>query len=92
MGSPAISILVPVYNGLPYFKECIDSVLAQNFYDWELFISDNGSIDGTREYLGTLTDPRIRIVLQKKKSGTLGKPQFPFPGSRRPHITNPLRR
>ncbi len=78
MGSPAISILVPVYNGLPYFKECIDSVLAQNFYDWELFISDNGSIDGTREYLGTLTDPRIRIVLQEKNLGLWGNLNFLF--------------
>jgi glycosyltransferase involved in cell wall biosynthesis len=78
MGSPAISILVPVYNGRPYFKECIDSVLAQDFQDWELFISDNGSNDGTREYLDTLTDPRIRIVQQEKNLGIWGNLNFLF--------------
>ena len=50
---PAISILTPVWNGLPYVKECIASVLAQEFQDWELLIGDNGSTDGTREYLAS---------------------------------------
>ena len=38
---PAISILTPVWNGLPYIKECIESVLSQDFQDWEMIIGDN---------------------------------------------------
>ena len=40
-----ISILVPVYKVEPYLKRCIDSVLAQDFQDWELILVDDGSPD-----------------------------------------------
>jgi glycosyltransferase involved in cell wall biosynthesis len=66
---PAISIVTPVWNGLPYIKECVDSVLSQDYQDWELIISDNGSTDKTREYLDTLTDPRIQVYKQEKNLG-----------------------
>ena len=67
--TPAISIITPVWNGLPYIKETVDSVLADDFQDWELLIGDNCSTDGTREYLQTLTDPRIRVFPYEKNFG-----------------------
>lgn len=73
---PAISILTPVWNGLPYIKEAVNSVLTQDFDDWELVISDNGSTDGTREYLDTLKDPRIRIYKQDRNLGINGNLNF----------------
>jgi glycosyltransferase involved in cell wall biosynthesis len=72
----SISILTPVWNGLPFIKESIDSVLSQDYQDWELIISDNGSNDGTREYLDTLKDPRIRVVKQEKNLGICGNLNF----------------
>jgi glycosyltransferase involved in cell wall biosynthesis len=50
---PRISILMPVYNGMPYICEAVDSVFAQNIEDWEFLISDNGSTDGTLTFLDT---------------------------------------
>jgi glycosyltransferase involved in cell wall biosynthesis len=47
MRAPLVSILIPVYNGEPFLAECIDSVLAQDFADYELLISDDGSTDGS---------------------------------------------
>lgn len=76
--APAISIITPVWNGMPFIIECVESVLAQDFDDWELLISDNGSADGTRDYLGTLNDPRIRIFYQKKNLGIIGNVNFLF--------------
>ena len=73
---PTISILTPVWNGLPYIKECVDSVFAQEFQDWELIISDNGSTDGTRDYLDTLKDQRVRIFKQEKNLGIDGNLNF----------------
>ena len=35
--SPFFSVIVPVYNVAPYLGECLDSVLAQTFSDWECF-------------------------------------------------------
>ncbi|HMG93229.1 MAG TPA: glycosyltransferase family A protein [Chryseolinea sp.] len=73
---PSFAILTPVWNGLPYIKECVDSVLLQDYQDWELIISDNGSTDKTREYLDTLTDPRIRVYKQEKNLGIAGNLNF----------------
>jgi glycosyltransferase involved in cell wall biosynthesis len=72
----SISILTPVWNGLPYIKECVESVFAQEFQDWEFIISDNGSTDGTRDYLDTLTDPRVKIFKQEKNLGIDGNLNF----------------
>lgn len=47
--TPSVSIGLPVYNGIPYVKELIDSLLAQSFGDFEIIISDNSSTDGTGE-------------------------------------------
>ncbi|WP_432713823.1 glycosyltransferase family 2 protein [Pedobacter sp.] len=66
---PSISIITPVWNGLPFIKECIDSVLSQDHACWEMLISDNCSTDGTRAYLDTLKDPRIKIFKQESNLG-----------------------
>lgn len=41
------SIIVPAYNCEEYLDECVQSVLEQSFYDWELIIVDDGSTDST---------------------------------------------
>ena len=49
--SPKFSIIIPVYNVAPYLRECLDSVLAQTFTDWEAICVDDGSTDGSGEIL-----------------------------------------
>lgn len=73
---PAISVITPVWNGIPYIKECVDSVLAQDFQDWEMIIGDNASDDGTSEYLKTLSDPRIRVYRHEKNLGVYKNIRF----------------
>lgn len=73
-----ISILIPVRNGLPYIKDCVDSALAQTFQNWEMIISDNGSTDGTLQYLDTLDDSRIRVYKQEHNLGIMGNVNFLF--------------
>ena len=60
---PRVSIVTPVYNGARFIKECIDSVLAQSYQNWDYLIQDNCSTDGTAEILEEYrgTDSRIRI-------------------------------
>jgi glycosyltransferase involved in cell wall biosynthesis len=59
---PKISVLVPVFNGEKYLAECLDSVLAQDFSDYELLISEDCSSDGTVAVIEryAASDPRIR--------------------------------
>lgn len=60
---PLVSVVTPVYNGERYLRECIESVLAQTYTNWDYTIVDNCSTDRTldiaREYAAR--DPRIRI-------------------------------
>jgi glycosyltransferase involved in cell wall biosynthesis len=59
-----LTVLMPVYNGLPYVREAIDSVLRQTLTDFTLLVIDDGSKDGSSDYLDSLTDPRVRVVHQ----------------------------
>ncbi|HYH81441.1 MAG TPA: glycosyltransferase [Longimicrobium sp.] len=62
MADPLVSIILPTYNRLPLLKETVASIRAQTFGDWELLVVDDGSTDGTAEYLDALAreDPRVR--------------------------------
>ncbi|TAE28689.1 MAG: glycosyltransferase family 2 protein [Cytophagales bacterium] len=75
---PVVSIVTPVWNGLPYLKECVESVLSQEFQEWEMIISDDGSNDGSRAYLDSLTDPRIKVYKQETNKGIFGNLNFIF--------------
>ncbi len=50
-GHPVISVIVVNYNGLPHLKECLDSLKAQTFRDFETIFVDNGSSDGSVEFV-----------------------------------------
>ena len=64
--SPFFSVIVPVYNVAPYLGECLDSVLAQTFTDWECLCIDDGSKDGSDLILDAYArrDPRFRVTHQ----------------------------
>lgn len=47
VNSPGVSIIIPCYNIAPYIAQCIDSVLAQTYADFELLLLNDGSSDGT---------------------------------------------
>jgi glycosyltransferase involved in cell wall biosynthesis len=61
--SPLVMILTPVFNGAEYLRECIESVLAQTYANWEYLIVNNCSTDGSREIAQEYADrdPRIRL-------------------------------
>lgn len=75
---PKISIITIVYNGFPFLRQCVESVLTQSLDEWELLISDDGSTDGSKEYINSLDDPRIRIFNQEKNLGIFGNLNFLF--------------
>jgi len=64
MTVPAVSVLLPVYNGAADVEKAIQSVLAQSFADFELIIINDGSKDGSAEVLEGIRDSRIRLYHQ----------------------------
>jgi glycosyltransferase involved in cell wall biosynthesis len=61
---PAVSVLMPVRNGVPWVREAVTSVLTQTAGDLELIVIDDGSTDDTPEVLAAFRDPRLRIEQQ----------------------------
>jgi glycosyltransferase involved in cell wall biosynthesis len=66
---PAISVVMPVYNRAGTVRTAVDSVLAQDFADFELLVIDDGSQDGTADVIDSVGDPRIRCLRQPQNRG-----------------------
>jgi glycosyltransferase involved in cell wall biosynthesis len=62
---PQLTIIVPVYNGMPFLPETIESLLQQTYQNFRLLVIDDGSTDKSLDYLKTLSDPRLEIRQQK---------------------------
>ena len=58
-----MSVIVPTWNRLRYLREAIESVRAQSYEHWELVVVDDGSTDGSRDYLAQLADPRVKPLV-----------------------------
>lgn len=70
MTKKELSVILTTYNRKTLLRKAIHSVLGQTFSDFELIIVDDGSTDGTREYLQTLTDEtNIRVLFNEYNLG-----------------------
>jgi len=67
--SNLVSIMMPVYNGLPLIRASIESIIRQTYSNWECIIVDDGSTDGTSSYLNSIQDERFKIYHLDKNSG-----------------------
>ena len=69
MISPAISVIIPVYNVEQYLPRCIDSILAQTFTDFELLLIDDGSTDRSGGICDEYAKKDARITVFHKVNG-----------------------
>ena len=63
---PAVSVIVPVYNRAHFLKECIDSIWAQTFKEFEFIVVDDGSEDESPDLLSGYKD-RIIVIRQENR-------------------------
>lgn len=63
---PMISVIIPVYNVEKYLNQCVASVVAQTYTDFELLLIDDGSTDSSGQLCDQWQkrDPRIRVMHQ----------------------------
>jgi glycosyltransferase involved in cell wall biosynthesis len=64
-----ISVIVPVYNTAQFLPHCIDSILSQNFSDFELLLIDDGSTDGSGQICDSYAEKDNRIRVFHKENG-----------------------
>lgn len=62
----SVSLIVPVYNAMPYLKECISGIEDQTWRPLECIFADDGSTDGSLEYLNEITDELRKYGLDVK--------------------------
>ncbi|HNJ35797.1 MAG TPA: glycosyltransferase [Leptospiraceae bacterium] len=65
MAEPLVSVVMPSFNHARYILESIQSVLAQDFSDFELIVVDDASTDNTREVLESIGDDRVRFRINE---------------------------
>ena len=62
--APLVSVVIPVFNGMPHLPALTESVLNQSYQALEIIFSEGGGSDGSLTFLNSLNDPRIRIIQQ----------------------------
>ena len=72
--APRVSICIPTYNGRQHLKDCLASVRAQSFQDFEVLICDDQSSDGTLDFARELAqgDKRFRFISNASRFGLVG--------------------
>ncbi len=66
-----LSIIVPIYNGEIFLRKCIDSILAQDYTDFELVLVDDGSTDGSLEICREYEQKDRRVAVFHKENAGL---------------------
>lgn len=64
-----VTVVMPVYNGMPYLPLAVSAVLEQSFQDFFLIAVDDGSTDDSLKYLSSIVDPRLTIMRKAQRSG-----------------------
>ena len=66
---PAVSVCMAAYNGAQHIHEQLESILAQLSDGDEVIVVDDGSTDGTREWLASFEDPRVKAHFNESNLG-----------------------
>ena len=65
---PLVSVVIPAYNSGKYIGQCLDSLIAQTYRNWEAWIILAPSTDDTWEKILEYSDPRLHLVDEQKKT------------------------
>lgn len=83
--SEHVDVVIPTYNTLRFLPEAVESVLAQTHADLTLYVVDDGSTDGTENYVRSIADPRVRY-LRKANGGQASARNHGIRASSSPYV------
>lgn len=66
---PFFSVVIPTYNRAKLIGRALDSVLSQDFADFEIVVVDSASTDATRDVVRSYADPRVRLICEEERRG-----------------------
>lgn len=69
MNERTLSIVIPVYNTIPYLEKCLESIAGQTFQNWEAVLVDDGSTDGSGKLCDDFAkkDGRFKVIHKKNE-------------------------
>jgi len=67
-----VGVLIPTFNRASYLRLAVNSALNQSYSNLEIIVIDNGSADGTAQFMASISDPRVRYVVNEKNIGMIG--------------------
>ena len=68
---PLLSIILPIYNVKNYLERCYESIILQNYDDFEILLVDDGSNDGSSDLCDLLSMKDSRVKVIHKENGGL---------------------
>lgn len=80
-----VSVIIPNYNGKQYLKDCLDSMRNQDCRGFETILVDNGSTDGSREFVEEFY-PEVRLVALEENTGFCGGVNSGIQASESPYV------
>ena len=70
--TPRVSVVVPAYNNAAYIVDTMESILAQDYDDFEIVVADHSSTDDTAALLKRYVDhPRVQLLNTERGGGAL---------------------
>ena len=69
MSQKKVSVIVPVYNVEKYIKKCVESLINQEYRNFEIILINDGSVDNSGMIIDemSLRDDRIKVIHQKNQ-------------------------
>ena len=82
-----VTVAIPCYNSLPFLGDCLRSVVAQTWTDWEAIVVDDCSTDGDpARIIDEFADPRIRLLRHEVNRGLSAARNTAFAAARTPFV------
>jgi GT2 family glycosyltransferase len=69
--NPLASVIIPTWNGIEYIEDCLNSLLNQDYPDFEIIVVDNASSDGTPEWVAGRF-PTVTLIRNERNLGFAG--------------------